>query len=65
VELFFETQMMVLQIAQNEELSDEELRLLMAPTSAVLIDACRWLAGYLGRQFSKWGGWLEQAASAA
>jgi len=64
VELFFETQMMVLQSTQGEELSDEEMRLLMAPTYAVLLDACRWLAGYFGRRLSIWGGRLEQVASA-
>jgi hypothetical protein len=64
VELFFETQMMVLQTAQDEELSDEELRLLMAPTYAVLVDVCRWIAGYFGRRLSTWGGQLEQVASA-
>ena len=64
MELFFEIQMMSLQIAQTEDLTEEELRQLMSPTSTLLIQLGKPIAAALGQRLSSWGSRLAQIASA-
>jgi len=65
MDFYFETQLLLLQTIETEELSDEELRQLLAPSSTLLFEAGRWFVGYIGRQFGKWGSWMQQFVPSA
>ena len=64
MELFFEIHMMTLQMIETEDLTDEELRQLMAPTGTVLIEFGKFIFAAIGQRLSNWGMWKAQNTSA-